>query len=86
MEKRDRQAKFEELAERRVNEALRRIKLVGKLSNRSNYAYTEDHARQIIRAFEDEIRTLKSKFQNEDGETQAFKFKIRPADQTSSDS
>jgi len=80
MEKRDRQAKFEELAERRVNEALKRIRLVGKLSNRSNYTYSEEHSRQILRAFEEEIRMLKAKFQNEDSESQAFKFKIRTAD------
>ena len=57
--------KFERLAARRVTETIKKMKLVGNLSNRRNYDYTEDHVKQIIDALENEIRTLKNRFREE---------------------
>ncbi len=66
--------KFERLAERRVNEAMKKIRLIGNLANRNNYEYTEKHAKKIIDALEAELRTLKSRFKDEDGECGTFTF------------
>jgi len=66
--------KFQRLAEKRVNEALKRIRLVGNLANKNNYEYTDKHAKKIVDALEAEIRVLKSKFKDEEGEGGTFSF------------
>jgi phage-related protein len=65
---REKLRKFEELAERRVTQALRQIRLIGNLSNRHNYVYTEDHVRQIIDALESALRQLKQRFSQQNGD------------------
>ncbi|MFA5689288.1 MAG: hypothetical protein WC959_09100 [Kiritimatiellales bacterium] len=69
--------KFEELAERRVNEVLKKINLIGNLSNTGNYEYTETHARQIIKALKDAVKEVENRFDHK-GRTEkgGFKFKI----------
>jgi len=54
--------KFVELAEKRVNRALKDIKLIGNLSNRSNYVYTEKDARAIISALNKAVGEVKARF------------------------
>ena len=59
---RNRRAKFVELATKRVNRTIKDIKLIGNLSNRSAYEYSEEDAKKIIRALQREIENVKSKF------------------------
>lgn len=59
---RDKRAKFVELANKRVNAAIRAIRLVGNLANRSNYEYTEDEAKRIVRAIQKELDVTRAKF------------------------
>lgn len=54
--------KFKRLAEKRVPEALKKIKLVSNLSDTYNYSYTEDEVNKIIRAIRGEIDELVSSF------------------------
>lgn len=54
--------KFINLAEKRVNSAIKNIRLIGNLSNRKNYDYTDMHAKEIINALENEIKELKRRF------------------------
>ena len=54
--------RFVELAERRVSRAIKMLRLVGNLSNRSNYSYSEQDAKKIIKVLEGEIRILKRQF------------------------
>jgi hypothetical protein len=54
--------RFVELANRRVSKALKSIQLIGNLSNRSNYDYTEDDVAKIIRALQDEISACRKRF------------------------
>lgn len=54
--------KFIGLATARVNRAIKDIRLVGNLSNRSNYEYTEEDAKKIVRALQRELETLKARF------------------------
>jgi len=59
---RDKRAKFVELATKRVNRALRDIRLIGNLSNRSAYEFTDDDLKKILKALNREIDFLRSKF------------------------
>jgi len=72
----DKSMKFERLAERRVNEVIKKIRLIGNLANRRNYSYSEEHAKQILDALESEMRALKSQFRS-DPETQGSRFSFR---------
>jgi len=56
--------KFRELAKSRTNKAIKTIKLIGNLANKSHYAYSPDEAEQIISALEKEVRVIKHKFRN----------------------
>lgn len=68
--------RFERLAEKRVSEVLKRLRLVANLSNRRNYSYSEEHVRQIIDAIDKELRQVRSRFQQE-GEQGAHTFSFR---------
>ena len=57
--------RFERLAEKRVNDILKKLQLLGNLSNRHNYDYEDHHAKQIIRAIDGELRKLKARFDRE---------------------
>lgn len=72
---RDKRAKFVELAESRVNRAIKDIRLIGNLSNRSAYAYTEDDIRKIFRAIQKELDGAKSRFGGEtDSREEGFRL------------
>ncbi|MGX9525152.1 hypothetical protein ACXHWJ_05150 [Alcaligenes nematophilus] len=60
--KRDPRAKFVELANARVARAVKDLRLVGNLSNRKNYEFTDEEARKILKVLEAELDMLKSKF------------------------
>lgn len=64
MNNRDKVAKFIELANKRVNRAIRDLRLVGNLANTRNYQYSEEQARKIIRAIQKEVDTLKQSFED----------------------
>ena len=54
--------KFVALANKRVSRALKAIQLIGNLSNRSNYDYTEDDVAKIFRALQDELGACRKRF------------------------
>lgn len=58
---------FVRLAEARVNRALREIRLIGNLSNRSAYSYTEADVRAIFRALQRELDSAKTRFTGDGG-------------------
>lgn len=60
-ESRSRQ-KFVELAEKRVARALKDIKLIGNLSNRTNYSYTELDVKKITQALTRAVSEMKARF------------------------
>ena len=62
MASRDKSSKFVELANRRVNKAMKNLQLVGNLANRQNYEYSEEQARKIIKALQNELDTVKQSF------------------------
>jgi hypothetical protein len=72
---RDRRAKFVELANRRVNRAIKDLRLIGNLSNRSAYEFSDEDAKRITRALQKELEMLKSRFSGQaHEEDQAFKI------------
>ena len=67
--------KFIELAEKRVNRAIKDIKLIGNLSNKSNYSYTDEDARKIHKALSQALQEMKSRFDSKGSEPdQLFKL------------
>ena len=55
--------KFRRLAESRVNTVLDRLRLLGQLSDKKNYEYTDEQVSKIFRAIDSELKDTKSKFQ-----------------------
>lgn len=54
--------KFVSLANNRVNRALKDIRLIGNLSNRGAYEYSEDDIRKIVRALQREVDAMRVRF------------------------
>ena len=71
----DKLAKFEELGEKRMKEAIKKIRLIGNLANRNNYDYTDEHVKEIMNTLESELQILKSRFKKEDDKEITFKFR-----------
>lgn len=74
-ERRDPRAKFVELANARVARAVKDLRLIGNLSNKRNYEYSEEEAKTILKILDIEIETLRSKFKPQPSEIKKL-FKI----------
>jgi len=55
--------KFVELAEKRVSRVVKDIRLIGNLSNRTNYSYSDDDVKKIINTLKVEISKLQKRFE-----------------------
>lgn len=53
---------FKRLAANRTNNAIKNIRLLGNLSNRNNYSYSEEDYRLIFGIIEKEVKLSKSRF------------------------
>ena len=53
--KEDRHDKFVRLAETRTQKALDAIRLIGNLSNRSTYKFSDAEVRQIFKALDEDL-------------------------------
>lgn len=56
--------KFKRLAEKRVNNVLRELKLIGNLSNKSNYEYSSDDVYKIIKTLKLATNDLETQFKS----------------------
>ena len=63
----DNREKFVHLATKRVNNSLKNIGLIGNLSNRNNYKYTEEDTRQIFKVLRKEIDEAERRFREKGG-------------------
>jgi len=54
--------KFVRLAETRVHNAIKTLRLIGNLSNQSNYSYNQEDIDRIFKALETELRNAKTRF------------------------
>jgi ABC-type Fe3+-hydroxamate transport system substrate-binding protein len=75
MSARDKSTKFIELANKRVNRAIKDMQLIGNLANRQNYEFTEEQAKKIVKALQQELDALKQNFLTS-GETSRNDFKL----------
>ena len=57
-----RREKFVKLAEARVSKALKEFQLIGNLSNRSAYEYTDEDVKQMFRALQKALDAAKLRF------------------------
>ena len=57
-----RQARFKRIAEKRTNEIIRRIQLLGNCSNRSSYDYSDHEINKIFNAIDKELKQAKARF------------------------
>lgn len=69
----EKQTKFRELAEKRVNNAIKNIQLIGNLSNTGAYSYTEEEVKKIFKTLKEEISVAEAKFKSK-GKNNNFKF------------
>ncbi len=68
--------KFVRLATKRVNSAIKVINLIGNLSNKSNYDYTEEDVAKIFKALQEELNACKKRFDmaSKPGKKKIFKL------------
>ncbi len=59
--------KFVQLAEKRTVNAIKAIRVVGKLANRSAYEYTDADVKKIVKTLNDELEALKSRMTSTGG-------------------
>ena len=58
----NRREKFIRLATLRTSATLDKLRLIGNLSNKSNYDYSEEDIKKIFSALEEQLRIIKHKF------------------------
>lgn len=58
----NRAQRFKRIATYRTNEVLEKLRLLGNLSNKANYEYTDDEVGKIFSAIETQLRIAKAKF------------------------
>ena len=75
--KQNKRKKFLELANSRVNKTLSNIKLIGNLSRKNNYEYSEKDVRAIFSALEKELKSAKSLFNNGNGTEDKDEFRLK---------
>ncbi len=54
--------RFRRLASQRTNSIIDKLRLLGNLSNKSNYEYSEDDVRKILSAIENQLKITKARF------------------------
>lgn len=67
--------KFVSLAEKRTAKALQAIAVIGNLSNKSNYSYTDEDVRKIKRALIDQVNETIARFTTKSSKSASFSLK-----------
>ena len=67
--------KFVQLAESRTVNAMRAIRVIGKLGNKSHYEYSESDVKKIVGALNKEIEALKARMGEKSGRDEV-EFKL----------
>lgn len=67
--------KFVEIAENRTRNAIRAIRIIGKLGNKNAYEYDESDVSKITKALTREIEALKTRMSKKGGQD-AIDFKL----------
>jgi hypothetical protein len=67
--------KFVELAENRTRNAIRAIRVIGKLGNKNAYEFDDSDVTKIVRALNKEIDALKARMSH-NGSKEAVEFSL----------
>jgi hypothetical protein len=73
--RRDKRAKFVELAQKRTVNAIRAIRVIAKLGNKAHYEYDEKDVKKIALALTKEVEALRSKMINR-GKHESIEFRL----------
>ena len=66
---------FEKLAVSRVNKAVKLLRLISNLANKSHYNYSQQDADKIVVALSNEVKNIKEKFNSKNSrDTKEFKL------------
>lgn len=63
----EKREKFVRLAEQRVNRALNDLRLIGNLSNRNAYTFTDEDVKKIFKTLQKELDQTRSRFSEAEG-------------------
>lgn len=64
MADKDKQADFKRLAEARTNKIIDMLGLLGNLSNKSHYEYTEEQVEALFNAIQSELEIQRQRFKD----------------------
>ena len=67
---------FIRLAESRTEKAIKAIRVLGNLSNPTNYSYTEKDVEEIFSALNNELKTAKALFTKSSSSNGSTQFKL----------
>lgn len=73
-ERKSREDRFKEVASRRVQEILYKMRLLKNCANKANYSYTDEQVKKVISAIEDEWKLVKHEFNKHHSKTKEFKL------------
>lgn len=62
----NRHERFKRIATYRTNMVLDKLRLLGNLSNKTNYEYTDEELNKVFDVVERQLRTIKAKFSNKE--------------------
>jgi ribosomal protein L7/L12 len=71
----EKREKFVQLAESRTINAIRAIRVIGKLGNKSHYQYDEADVKKIVGTLNKEVEALKARMTEQGGRV-AVEFKL----------
>jgi hypothetical protein len=71
----EKRGKFVQLAESRTANAIRAIRVIGKLGNKSHYDYSEADVKKIVGALSREVDALKARMGHKSGRDEV-EFKL----------
>lgn len=67
--------KFVRIAEARTNKIINMIRLLGNCANKTTYDYSKDDVRKIFAAIDNELKTVRAKFDSSSEDLIKFKLK-----------
>lgn len=70
----EREENFRRIAESRTNKIIKAISLLGNLSNKSYYEYTEEQVNSIFNAIQNELDAQRGKFNGKGDSRKKFRL------------
>ncbi len=71
-ETKTREERFKEVATRRVQDILYKMRLLKNCSNKANYSYTDEQVRKVISTIDAEWKTVKDSFNQNKSKKKGF--------------